>query len=261
MTSRYDLRDVSTLLAEEVDSKFKEHPFLSISRDANYESIMSEYLAMSQAFPFLQAGSQKDVFWDCIDRYQDVPEHVELTTVVGNFLCWDETGGLYPTMAMQLKALPRILETHRFHSNILKQDCLKLFGKTVAPNYTKKTRAYLERLYGLLASNCPITRVSGMVSFETHANRMIEALWCNLSQAFQNIPKEELSYFLLHVGGDDPAEKYHVEMTNSLIKKIVSEDNYDFFIEKFLESYAIHTQWCQDIVNAASVASSKEVAA
>lgn len=253
MTSNYELKTISYELNNKINEAFKLHPFSEIPTNCDYKCIMADYLAMSQAFPYLQAGSQKDVFWDFMENNKDIPEHVELTTVVGNFLCWDETGGLYPTMAMKLKALPKILETNRFHSNILKRDCYTLFKKEIKPNYTNHTKSYLIKLYNLLSSNCPITRVASMVSFENHANVMISSLWNSISLAFPIIEKHKLTYFNLHVGGADPAEKYHVEMTNNLISKIVTQDNYCFFIEKFLEYYGLHHSWCKSLIDFACV--------
>lgn len=47
------------LLDEELDnlilSNFSQHPFSNIPHDTNYEQLLANYLAMSQAFPFLQA--------------------------------------------------------------------------------------------------------------------------------------------------------------------------------------------------------------
>ncbi len=106
-----------------IAAHFHQHPFETIPAIANYEIILSNYLAMSQAFPYLQAGSQKDLFFHYMNHNQDAPESIELTTVVGNFLCWDETGGLNLTLASGLKNLPRLLETRRFHLNLLKKDC------------------------------------------------------------------------------------------------------------------------------------------
>jgi len=236
------LNNIQGLLAE----KFAAHPFSRVPEGADYEKLLANYLAMSQAFPYLQAGSQGDIFNHYIQQGSDIPEHVELTTVVGNFLCWDETGGLMPTVTRGLKALPKILETKRFHANLLKKDCEKLFSKAITPDYSPITREYLSDLYLSLSSVDAIKRVASMVSFEAHANQMITSLWKTISEKFSFSPKS-LTYFVMHVGGDDPAEAYHVEMTQKLIDKIVDKENEGIFISHFEKFYARHMKWCHDI--------------
>lgn len=232
---------------------YSQHPFNAIPQNADYKSILADYLAMSQAFPYLQAGSQKEIVFHHINNNSDIPEDVELTTVVGNFLCWDETGGLYVTLARGLKALPRILETRRFHANLLKKDCGTIFGEEIKPSYSPTTSTYLKKLYDGLSSLCPVTRVAYMVSFENHANTMIDALWSAIVQKF-DVEKATLSYFHTHVGGDDPAEAYHVAMTQDLIKKVIKKEDEERFEALLIEAYGLHHQWCADIVkNAANV--------
>lgn len=230
-----------------INAHFSEHPFINIPTMANYKNILENYFAMSQAFPYLQAGSQKDLFLHYMNSNQDVPEHIELTSVVGNFLCWDETGALYPTIALGLKALPHILETRRFHSNLLRKDCEFLFNEPIAPQYSAVTKSYLNDLYDGLSSLCQIKRVATMVSFENHANKMISALWDSLIAKFK-VKDKALTYFMMHVGGDDPAEAYHVEMTQKLIERTIPEEKLEQFYETFKSSYALHHQWCESVV-------------
>jgi hypothetical protein len=227
-----------------IDAEFGPHPFLDIPTEADYQKLMANYLAMSQAFPYLQAGSQQDIFLHYMEKNEDIPKSVELTTVVGNFLCWDETGGLFLTIASGMKGLPRLLETRRFHSNLLKSDCEELFGKEIKPDYSALTKEYLLQLKNGLSSLCHVSRVAYMVSFETHANKMIDALWHSISHHFDT-EKNKLRYFHTHVGGDDPAEAYHVEMTNKLIAEIVDEDQRETFINHFRDAYRLHSDWCK----------------
>lgn len=242
-----DSFELDGILDNLIEDFYPEHPFSNIPAHVNFEALMAEYLAMSQAFPYLQAGSQKDLFWHYMENNEDVPQNIELTSVVGNFLCWDETGGLYPTVSSGMKALPRILETHRFHYNILKKDLNTLFSKDVKPNYSAQTKKYLIELFDLLAEPCPIKRTACMVSFESHANRMITSLWKSLAAQFK-IEKNKLTYFALHVG-DNPAEIFHVQMTRNLIQKIVNKNQFDEFKEAFLSSYYLNHAWCETIVN------------
>lgn len=229
-------------------NEFTQHPFEIIPDDADYQVILSNYLAMSQAFPYLQAGSQKDLFLKYMFNNQDIPEELELTTIVGNFLCWDETGGLNLTLASGLKNLPRLLETRRFHSNLLKKDCATIFSQEIHPDYSDVTRKYLLKLFDGLSHPVHAVRTACMVSFEIHADKMITALWGSLANHF-NIEKDKLSYFMTHVGGDDPAEPYHVAMTARLIEKIVAEQQHEAFIAKVKSFYQLHVDWCQDVVN------------
>ena len=231
-----------------VDSEFGAHPFTFISEDADYHKILSNFLAMSQAFPYLQAGSQQALIFHHMNTNTDIPEHVELTSVVGNFLCWDETGGFYLTLASGLKGLPRLLETRRFHSNLLKKDLHYIFQQPIQPDYSSLTQSYLTELYRGLSTLCPIERVAYMVGFETHANRMISALWDSLVKKYL-LEKNKLAYFHTHVGGDDPAEAYHVEMTNKLINKIVSPDKIDLFTSLFIKAYRANHEWCKALTN------------
>lgn len=228
-----------------VGSKFKKHPFSGLDSDTDYENLLANYMAMSQAFPYLQAGSQKDIFNHYMKNNQEIPEHVEITTVVGNFLCWDETGGLI-TIKQGLKALPKILDTRRFHVNLLKNDCKKILGKPIQAHYSSITKNYLDELYLGLSSLDPIVRVACMVAFEAHANQMIDSLWQALCNNFSLEPKS-LSYFLLHVGGDDPAEAYHVQTTQKMIDKIVAPEDKNIFFKKFEYFYEKNILWCKDI--------------
>lgn len=235
-------------IQEVIAKEFPQHPFTTIPTTANYETIMSNYLAMSQAFPYLQAGSESELFFHYMNKNQDVPEQIEMTAVVGNFLCWDETGGLYLMLASGMKGLPRLLETRRFHCNLLKKDCAVIFDHKIEPDYSAVTKKYLLQLYKDLSEVSHIDRVACMVSFEMHANNMIDALWGSLASHF-NISKDKLSYFMTHVGGDDPAEAYHVEMTTKLIEKIVPVDQKQAFVEKVTAAYKRHYDWCQAVID------------
>lgn len=231
--------DLETL----VDNLFGDHPFTSIPANADFQKILANFLAMSQAFPYLQAGSQQALIFHYMNQNADVPVDVELTSVVGNFLCWDETGGFYLTLASGVKGLPRLLETRRFHSNLLKKDLNLIFNQEIKPDYAPVTQAYLTELHRGLSAICPIERVAYMVGFETHANRMISALWDSLALQFP-VDKNKLAYFHTHVGGEDPAEAYHVEMTNNLIGKLVPTDKIDLFKEIFTKAYRANHDWC-----------------
>ena len=171
---------------------------------------------------------------------------MELTSVVGNFLCWDETGGHAIIRKNGNKGLVKILDSENtFHANLLKKDIVKLLGKGILPNYSEATSKYLLNLLRGLESANHIKRCAYMVSFENHAGIMIDALWQSLTNLFK-IEKDDLIYFKTHVGGADPAEPYHIEMTEKMVAEIVSLKT-DDFADKFLEGYRLHYDWCQSI--------------
>src|SRR5262245_53111200 len=100
---------------------FGPHPFVATLTMAQLEAMLPDYLAMSQAFPYLQAAAQRDGIFETIANNGDVTDAFELTSVVGNFLCWDETGGHGVILEEGNSGLPRILATKKqFHSNLLR---------------------------------------------------------------------------------------------------------------------------------------------
>jgi hypothetical protein len=238
------LLNISQTLSTVIQDEFPKHPYSYGISCENIEKILSQYLAMSQAFPYLQAGSQKNLILNIIDNNIDIRSNIELTSVVGNFLCWDETGGHYIVQKNGNSGLPEILNTDKtFHSNMLKFDIHTLLQKHILPNYSKTTSDYLLNLLNNLEENNDIKRCACMVAFEIHAGIMIEELWLNLVKLF-NIDKNDLLYFKTHVGGDDPAEAYHIQMTQNMISKIISVETYDIFIEAFKKNYKLNFDWC-----------------
>jgi len=45
------------MLTETIVANLPSHPFAAIPVKSDYKKLLSNYLAMSQAFPYLQAGS------------------------------------------------------------------------------------------------------------------------------------------------------------------------------------------------------------
>ena len=76
---------------------------------------------------------------------------------------------------------------------------------------------------------------------------MIDSLWGAIS-TITNLPRKEFQYFDLHVGGNDPAEKYHVEMTLRLIERVVSSRKHDHFLSEFRHAYQLSFEWCRALV-------------
>jgi hypothetical protein len=224
------------------------HPFKAAMNRERLTQLLPDYFAMSQAFPYLQAGSQRDLIFDAIEANRDIPRHVELTSVVGNFLCWDETGGHNLVLKSGNAALPHILETERFHSNLFRKDVSKLLGRPIQPNYSPTTKLYLHQLYRGLSSNDAVVRCAHMVAFELHAAEMIEALWTTLVRTF-DVRADDLEYFRAHVGGDDPAERYHGEMTSRLISELVPIGGHERFLEQFESAYSLNIEWCRRLAS------------
>ncbi|WP_437661270.1 hypothetical protein [Sorangium sp. So ce1182] len=230
-----------------IDSRYSPHPFEEPVEPRHVRSLLQNYLAMSQAFPYLQAGAQKELIFNAMEHDQDVPVDVEITAVVGNYLCWDETGGHFTLSRHGVAGLPRILETRKtFHANHLRRDMERILGGHTPPRYSPATRDYLTELYAGLAHTSAIERCATMVAFELHAQRMISGLWTTLASVYR-LEKDELSYFRIHVGGDDPAEPYHVALTCGMIERLVRPEQEAQFLKRFEARYADNIAWCRSV--------------
>jgi hypothetical protein len=108
------------------------------------------------------------------------------------------------------------------------------------------TRDYLTELYAGLSHSGSLERCATMVAFELHAQRMISGLWGALAASNQ-VQKDELSYFRIHVGGEDPAEPYHVALTCGMIERLVPAEQQARFLERFEARYAANVTWCRSI--------------
>lgn len=230
-----------------IDTRFPEHPFSSQVTADNFETVIANYLTMSLAFPYQQAGAQLRLLLHYINNDQDIPVDVQITAVVGAFLTWDETGGHYAVLQHGNAGLPSILDVERFHANMLRKDIKTLVGRAVVPAFSDTTKNYVRELYFGLSSIDPVTRVAYMVAFETHAERMISALWTSVAALFPQVPKDDLVYFKTHVGGSDPAEKYHVEMTSGMIDRVIHGDEEERFLDAFEDAYGKNVEWCASI--------------
>ncbi|MFP4221922.1 MAG: hypothetical protein ACLFM4_01185 [Phormidium sp.] len=238
---------ISEKIEKLIVQKFPIHPLSHGISAKNIHSVLTQYFAMSQAFPYLQAGAQKKQILAVMDGKQDIDKRFELTTVVGNFLCWDETGGHAVVRQLGNSGLPKILDTNRtFHANMLRKDIQYLTGCDLKPDYTKVTLDYLKALLAGLESLDHIKRCAYMVAFESHAGIMIDALWGSISRHY-NVSKGKLLYFKVHVGGSDPAEPYHIEMTERMVNAIVPDDSVDEFVGEFTKAYVLNYNWCESI--------------
>lgn len=219
------------------------HPFLAGITAENVDLVARRFLAISIGFPYAQAGSQSRLLDGMVARRAGPRDSIEVTTVVANFLCWDETGGHSVVLEQGNRGLPRILETGRnFHSNLLKHDLRRIFGQEVQPEFDV-TGPYLLALRDALGDEDDVRRCAAMVSFERHAALVITSLWRRLTDLFGAELGAELGYFSTHVGDDDPAETYHVSMTGDMIERIVGESELGRFMAAFEETFAMHMRW------------------
>lgn len=226
----------------------KNHPFSLVSHKPSIERILPAYLAMSLAFPYLQAGSQAAGILSAIKNNQDLDEKYEITSVVGNFLSWDETGGAHLLERHGKSGLPEILNTRIwFHANILRKDIEQLTGSRARVDYTGSTGKYLTSLFEDLSSECPLMRCATMVAFEAHAQAMIDSLWDSIVRVYQ-IEANSLTYFRIHVGGDDPAEKYHTEVTERMIQLLVPQEQAEFFSQLYSSALEKNLNWCAAVI-------------
>jgi len=236
-----------SVLQDLVESRFPEHPFSNLRETKEQlKGLLSEYLAMSMAFPYIQAGACGPFVLDSIKSNRPIRKEYELTSVVGSFLVWDELGGWFNTVQRGARGLSKILDTRAFHANVLGNDLKNIFGEEIKPNFGPQTQKYLISLQEHLSSSDDIQRCAAMVSFELHAERMITELWESV-QKICEVEKNKLRYFAAHVGGDDPAEAYHVKMTESLIEMLTLGKS-DHFEKTFLDIYQLHINWCQSLV-------------
>lgn len=239
-----------TAIDDVIQNHFRTHPFSTGVNRENAPKVMAEYAAMSEAFPHLQAGAQRPLIVDAIRRRRPVAEDRAVTAAVGTFLASDEFGVKYVLARYGNEGLPKILDTgEHFHSSLLQEDTVRLFGKPVPPAYTDTTGMYLLRLLDDLSDLDPVRRCAAMVAFERHAGHMIESLWESLARLFP-VSKDELVYFKVHVGGDDPAEPYHVAMTGRMIERLIPAARFDEFVSAFEIAYDLNYSWCRNICTA-----------
>ena len=231
-------------LEETVSKKYSIHPFKNGLDTGNVLAVTRKYLAMSEAFPYIQAGAYHGLIMRVIHQNSSISRKMEQTFVVGSFLSWDETGGNYLIREKGISALPKILNTKRhFHASYLKADLKYIWGEDIKPDYCPDTRECLVTLSRKLGSSNHLERCAMMVAFEMHAGQMIEALWKSLSRTLWLEP-DRLQYFKMHVGGDDPGEEYHIQLTQKLINSIVPGSKRKEFVFLFEEGYKLNIDWC-----------------
>lgn len=240
--------DIIFSIKKIIENSYHTHPFSTNIKKDNLQKVLASYLAMSEAFPYLQAGAYNHLILRCIRENRQVPTHMEESFVVGAFLSFDETGGNYLLRTQGIEVLPQILDTGiHFHASLLRKDICAIVGHELAPDYRGPTKEYLENLLNQLGSSDPVNRCAMMVAFEMHAGEMIEALWKALQELHPEKDKDSLNYFKVHVGGDDPQEEYHKQLTQKMVSRCVPIEEKERFLKCFENCYALNFNWCAAI--------------
>lgn len=233
-----------------ISENYPSHPFEAGITEKNVEAVLAQYLGLCLCAPYIIGGSNKDLFMNCVFSGRPIDKKIEITTAISSFLALDETGSYVKLIAGGHEALPEILDTSNYHSNILRRDLKFLFDKEVKPVQTDKHKYYFVQLSDGLASLDDLQRCACLVALEVHSEIMILTLWDSIMKVFPSAEKNKLEYFYLHVGGDNPAEKYHVAMTEKMISEIVSPENMPIFINYFKKYYEANIGLCKDILKA-----------
>ena len=238
------------MLENKIDEIFNRilnpHPLSYGITKSNVNQLIADYIAMSEFFPYIQAGAHNTVVNKCLAKGELIPDSCQATSVVGAFLSWDEFGGHYKMLNGGLPALPTILDTSSFHANILKKDIKQISPESLNYTYSPVTQDYLKKLQLGLSSEDPVERVAYMVSFERNAEKMISGLYDSLKILF-SLSSQKLAYFEAHVGGDDPAEAYHIETTTRLIAGVVNDASHSQFLDYFSTACYLNREWTEDI--------------
>lgn len=247
-------------LSRRISERFQDHPFRHGVNKDNFEAVSADYLAMSIAFPFVQAGAIHATYKAALCADGDVLKNAEITGAIGAYLVWDEVGGHKLTLENGNDGLLQLPATRRnYHAHWLRQDIRAILGKDVSPHRSPATIRYLDALFDGLSDARRNRNVAHMIGFECHAQAMIAALWDSVCSSFNLPHDEQLVYFWGHVGGETPAEAVHVEMTQVMVAELVPPDRREEFIELCLEAYALNFNWCEAIT-ASSITETSEMA-
>lgn len=229
--------------------RFPVHPFsLGVNKE-NFFDLMSQYVAMSVAFPYIQAGAIHNSYRLSMQKHGKINNNVRTTAAVGAFLVWDEFGGHELVLSQGPEALPKLIQAdHNFHSALLIQDVGNLMESNfeeVVPN--DLTSKYLDRLLMGLSDPDSNNNVAHMLAFERHANAMITSLFDSIKRLFGANKAAQLPYFSAHVGCESKGEAVHVATTGAMIDNLIPESKETEFIERCLAAYELNYEWCSDL--------------
>lgn len=236
-------------LNEQIAQKFPFHPFEDGIDKNNFEHVISEFLALSVAFPYIQAGAIYANYSKQIKTNKDVNKNVEVTSVIGSFLIWDEFGGYRLSQEYGNEGLCHLIKVNEiFHSNILRHDIEILLGKRVSPKWGITTNEYLNDLLDGLSDSRNNRNVAYMIAFEKHAQIIIQSIWNAISRVFGTPQDSQLQYFYEHVGGESPAEVYHIEMTQKMISLLVPRNEQEQFLAMCVDAFEVSIRWCESLL-------------
>jgi hypothetical protein len=241
-------KTIHSQIEDLVNKNYPVHPFTNDLTKENVETILAEYLGLCLCAPYVIGGSNNELFQNCIFSGREIDRNIEITTSVSSFLSFDETGSYDKVVNGGHKVLPNLLDTSNFHSNMLRRDLKFLFKKDVKPIHNLYLKSYFINLSKGLSNIDDIQRCAALVALEVHSEIMILALWDSVMRVFPEVERNTLEYFFLHVGGENPAEKYHVEMTELMIKEIVPEKDMNLFFLYFKHNYEMNIELCKSIL-------------
>jgi hypothetical protein len=237
-------------LDEVIAASFSLHPFQTGLHLANLAAVMNEYVAMSVAFPYIQAGAVYENYRRRVASRCAPDDNVKITAAVGTFLAWDEFGGHHLILKCGANGLSKLIDVdNHFHSALLVRDVEELLQTrlpTVRPGPI--TRAYLDRLHEGLSTSSKNRNVANMVAFERHAMAMIKALWIGMKGVFGRSAMIGLEYFEAHIGASLDGEAAHMRITESMIEHLVPKKESNAFLEACIDAYAFNVQWCHDVI-------------
>ena len=165
-------------LSRRIGERFPDHPFRNAVNKDNFETVIAEYLAMSIAFPFIQAGAIHETYKAALRAGGDTDKNAEITGAIGAYLVWDEVGGHKLTLERGNEGLLQLPASRRnYHAHWLRRDIRTILGKDVPPHRSAATTRYLDELLGGLSDARRNRNVAYMIGFECHAHAMISALW------------------------------------------------------------------------------------
>ena len=116
-------------LGRRIGERFLDRPFRSGVNKDNFETVIAEYLAMSIAFPFIQAGAIHETYKAALRAGGDTDKNAEITGAVGAYLVWDEVGGHKLTLERGNEGLPSFL---RPAGTITRIGCARIFEPSLA---------------------------------------------------------------------------------------------------------------------------------
>ena len=136
-------------LSRRIGERFLDHPFRNGVNKDNFETVIAEYLAMSIAFPFIQAGAIHETYKAALRAGGDTDKNAEITGAVGAYLVWDEVGGHKLTLERGNEGLLQLPATRRnYHAHWLRKDIRTLLGRDVPPHRSAATDTLSGRATG-----------------------------------------------------------------------------------------------------------------